>query len=459
MRYTLVVLTAVMLCGCSGVNRAIRRAFAPVDMNHNMYIHDTEGRIVIYHGVNVSNFAKHSGPPSGYFDRGKADVSWHTKEDFARMNEWGFNLVRYMVFWEAIEPERGQFDEDYLARTVERLQWLRELGIDAIVDIHQDLYAQKFAGNGFPGWAIRDSGHEFERQHPWDKNYLQPAVFHSYNNFWRNDTLKTRYLAMLHKVFSCVDTLPNVAGIDVMNEPFPDLSMQFERETLSSLYHDIRKMVETAGFRTRMYFEPVIYTSAGIPSSLTFEPDTHCVYYPHYYDPLCDKGKPYRKRNHRRMELAVAIKVNEAQKFGVPVLYGEFGVDPKVGNYLTYIEDLLNECDRYGVGWTYYSYDKIAHCGFGIIDNERNEMPNMDKLVRVYPQRIAGRNPRFGIKQKRFTLTYENSGITAPTLVFIPDRLNGVAVSANGKPVEHSGRIFEYRNDSAPKQEIVVTWQ
>ena len=94
---------------------------------------DEDGRIVLYHGVNVSNYSKYA----------PDFLPWHTREDFAQLQDWGFNLARYLVFWEAIEPEDGCFDEAYLAATLERIGWLGELGIDALVDLHQDLYARR----------------------------------------------------------------------------------------------------------------------------------------------------------------------------------------------------------------------------------------------------------------------------------------------------------------------------
>jgi len=59
---------------------------------------DQDGRHVILHGANVGE--KH--PPY---------VSWHTAQDYGRMREWGFNCVRLLTVWAAIEPECRQYDE------------------------------------------------------------------------------------------------------------------------------------------------------------------------------------------------------------------------------------------------------------------------------------------------------------------------------------------------------------
>jgi endoglycosylceramidase len=92
-------------------------------------LRDRESRIVLYHGVNISNAAK-SAP--GF-------LSWHTKDDYASLRQWGFNCVRYLVFWEAVEPREGVYDEAYIDATIERIRWMADLGIDVLLDFHQDL--------------------------------------------------------------------------------------------------------------------------------------------------------------------------------------------------------------------------------------------------------------------------------------------------------------------------------
>jgi endoglycosylceramidase len=115
-----------------------------------------------------------------------------------------------------------------MAKTELILKKLRSLGMNIVIDLHQDLYARKFTGNGFPEWSIRDHGLPFNEQHPWNLNYLQPPVIASYQSFWTNDTLQSSYFRMLKFVLTEFDSL--IIGIDPMNEPFPGINIKFEQQ-------------------------------------------------------------------------------------------------------------------------------------------------------------------------------------------------------------------------------------
>ena len=88
-----------------------------------------------------------------------------TRDEVRMLAErWGFNLVRFLVFWDAVEPVPGQYDGAYLDRVEQRLDWFHEAGILVLLDMHQDVYARRFCCDGAPEWAIRDDGLPFELQ-------------------------------------------------------------------------------------------------------------------------------------------------------------------------------------------------------------------------------------------------------------------------------------------------------
>lgn len=416
------------------------------------YILDADGRIVIYHGVNVSNYSKHS----------EGRLPWHTREDFARLNEWGFNLVRYQVFWEAIEPRRGEYDQAYLDATIERINLLAELGIDVMVDLHQDLYAQRFTGNGFPEWTINDDGHPFTTRQPWSLNYAEPAVLASYKNFWSSDDLKNRYVLMIERLLERIDDLPNVLGLDVMNEPWPYPLIGFEQTTLSDLYASIQEMHDRRGFKTRICFEPVIYTSTGVASQLRFKPKRGSVYCAHYYDPPCHEGLPYTAAARVTMRIGVETRVAEALAFGTPLMFNEFGISPLVEGYQDYLRDFLSLMDEHHLGWAYWSYDRQSHSSFGLLDADGRPIEGLlEPLVSVYPQRIAGRNPRWRRSAEEFELVYDPIATNAPTLIFIPEQLKHATLTINGQAAElqWEQRCIVYRNPAAlERQTLRITW-
>lgn len=424
-------------------------------MEQQQYIRDEYGRICIYHGVNVSNFSKSSGAPGPLPGRGVADTCWQQPDDFYKLSTWGFNLVRMLWHWEAIEPKMDTFNKDYVKRQIKRIDWASNYNVQVVVDLHQDLYTQKLCGNGFPEWTVRDEGYPFEGcKEPWNLAYLDKAVISSYNNFWNNDTLQDQYVAMIDSVFRWVDDIPNVIAVDVMNEPIPDLSGKFERVKLTNLYNRIHAMIREKGYKKQMWFEPWMSTSTGIPTCLKFKGDSGTVFFPHYYDMFVDAGKPYGPMNHELMKKAIAIKVKEAQeKFHSPILYGEFGATPQ---YLDYLGDLLNEFDRYNIGWTYYSYDRPQHCGYTFIDENKNLNATASVLIRVYPMKIAGNNPVYRIVGKEFTLSYDKIETTQPTVIFIPDGLQ-ITVETTGR-FEQTGQYLLYTNTAEVKQSVKVKW-
>ena len=417
------------------------------------HLRDRDNRIVLYHGVNVANCAK--GAP-GF-------VGWHTKEDFARLQQWGFNCVRYLVFWEGVEPVEGVYDEAYIDAAVERIRWMEELGLDVVIDFHQDLYSRRFTGNGFPDWTVHDEGIPFHQRTPWNFNYFEKAVLRSYENFWASRALKDKYIAMVEHFVRRIGALPNVAGVDVMNEPFPGLRLPFESGVLSEFYRDMQAMWRRNQFGPPMLFEPMMYNSGGLPTRLTFRPAGNCVFSPHYYDPLCHEGAGYGWFNRLWMRLWVRERVKDAQRFHTPLLYGEFGIASSTKGHLDYLADFLGLLDRYQASWTYYSYDKSGQESFGIVDNEGKEKDNLSVLVRAYPQRIAGDAPVFRQEGKRFDLTYRANDAKAPTVVFIPPRFKGVKALFNGHAVSpdlKTGLLTLHNEGGAgATQKLFVAWE
>ena len=415
-------------------------------------IRDADGRIVIYHGVNVSNYSKHA-----------ADfLPWHTRDDFAKLNEWGFNLVRFQVFWEAIEPQRDEYDDAYIAAVIERINWLADLGVDVLLDLHQDLYARRFTGNGFPEWTINDDGHPFTQRQPWSLNYTEPAVLASYKNFWSSDDLKNRYVLMVEHLLEKVDNLPNVIGLDMMNEPWPSPLANFEQTRLTALYMAIQDMHSRRGFKIRLGFEPVIYTSTGVASQLRFLPNPDCIYCAHYYDPPCHEGFPYTAGAKITMRIGVETRVNEALAFGTPLVYDEFGISPNVERYQGYLDDFTDLMDEYHLGWTYWSYDRQANSSFGLLDENSSPIDGLlAPLVYVYPQRIAGRNPEWRLSENEFELSYDPIACPSPTVVFVPEKAKNARVTVNGAETEFDRRNsrFEYREDGAgQRRRIRIIW-
>jgi endoglycosylceramidase len=430
----------------------LKKLFWKPEKNKTVFLRDKLGRITIYRGVNVSNFSKYS----------PDFLPWQTKEDFARLKDWGFNVVRYLVFWSAIEPGKGVYNDQYVAGTVERIKWLKELGIDVIIDFHQDLYCIKYSGHGFPEWAANDGGIPFTKQQPWNMNYFEPAVVEAFNNFWKDDNLRAAYIDMMSYFLSMIK-LDNVIGFDVMNEPFLGTVPKFEEKMLTDFYKKVQAM-NASNFKMTMFFEPEIYTSGGIPSNLKFQPDRNCVFYPHYYDPLCHENKPYTKLSKWLLKRALSIKEREAQVFGTPLMVGEFGISPKVKRYIDYLNDFVSITNKGMIGWTYYTYDRTDWSGFGILNPDGSETETLKSLISLYPQKIAGSNPEveYGTgdnNEEYFLLKYDTNDLErkGTTEIFIPKN-KGVTINGVSVPDNMSGWVYNYANQDCPHQYIKISW-
>ncbi|HOX37226.1 MAG TPA: cellulase family glycosylhydrolase [Candidatus Brocadiia bacterium] len=177
---------------------------------------DGDGRDLILRGINVSGSSK--APPF---------LPWAKKEDVQLLRKWGFNHVRYLIVWEAVEPQPGVYDDAYLDQVAERLAWCREAGLKVVLDMHQDLYARKYGGDGAPEWACLEDGlpNPTLSTDMWFVNYLKPVVNRCFDNFWANKPgpggvgLQDRYAAMWQHVARRFRDDTNIVGYDLMNEP------------------------------------------------------------------------------------------------------------------------------------------------------------------------------------------------------------------------------------------------
>lgn len=115
---------------------------------------DQSGRQVVLRGINVAGEAKYPSEPfeqpaqvsDDFFDGD--NVSFHkrpfTKDDahvhFARLRRYGYNTIRYIFTWEAIEAKGpGIYDEEWISHTIEVLRIAKGFGFYVYMDPHQDV--------------------------------------------------------------------------------------------------------------------------------------------------------------------------------------------------------------------------------------------------------------------------------------------------------------------------------
>ena len=376
---------------------------------------DSQGRTLVLHGVNVSESAK----------RAEGRTSWHTFDDYARLRDWGLQAIRLLVLWDALEPQPGVVDEAYVDRIAERVDWARQLGLVVILDMHQDIYSEKYTGDGAPEWACLDEGESFEPVDPWWLRNLQPAVRTAWNNFWQTPGLQAHYaeaVARLAERFVGDDT---VLGYDLMNEPFGVYPPEtFETQFLRAFYRKVGLRLNEVDPQKLVFYEPLSPLNPGLPSQIGAMDGLPAAYFPHFYHLKVHEGLPY-DGDPSPMRWAVDMRRREAARWQRPLLFGEIGVIAGVDGAEAYMRDLTGILDRYNLGWFVWSYDRGDTQGFNLIQPDGQEYPVVDVLVRTYPMRTAGELVRFGTDPAKgdFQMTYvERPGVTGPTEVVVPPR-------------------------------------
>lgn len=235
---------------------------------------DRHGRQMTLRGVNLGGDAKVPWPGGG--TENPSDFSDHRTVSFvgrpfplaeadghlARIAGWGFNTLRLLTTWEAVEHAGpGQYDEAYLDYFAEVARKAGEHGLHVFIDFHQDVWSRMSGGDGAPGWTFEAAGLDIGKFHAsgsaivmqnaydygsgerrqdsyptmvWSSNYRLPANGVMWSLFWGGrfftpdfevegeniqDFLQNRYLGAMNAVAARVKHLPNVIGFDTLNEP------------------------------------------------------------------------------------------------------------------------------------------------------------------------------------------------------------------------------------------------
>jgi len=201
----------------------------PVDVRGGQFI-EPDGNPIILRGLNVAQASK----VAPYLPN-------QTEADFAKMPQWGCNCIRYVIIWAGVEPQPGQYDDQYLAAVRQRLDWARAAGLYVVLDMHQDVYGLKYGFCGAPVWACLDGGAAFQQQpgEHWAASYLTPAVLAAFDSFWKDAPgpggvgVQTRFINAWQHVVEKLGDHPAVIGYDVLNEPFYGNVLQYP-ETLAA---------------------------------------------------------------------------------------------------------------------------------------------------------------------------------------------------------------------------------
>lgn len=411
-------------------------------------IKDADGRTLVLHGLNTAGGAKHV----------EGHQPWITEADVNReYTDYGFNTVRYLVFWGAIEPQKGVFDTTYLAEVKKRVEWYTSRKMYVIIDMHQDVYGYGVGGNGAPEWACTQTKRQnvIPDKWAWWLQNLEPKVIKSYVQFFKykkRKELQDHYIQSYLKVVELFKDNPYVLGYDLMNEPHggriaKTLLGGFERRQLGAFYKRIIPAIRAVDTTRYIFFEPRSFgVNFGMKSHLKKVSDVgtnKLVYAPHCYMQFVDVGGDYNKRHRRSLKRWYKRRDKEVKKHGSGFLVGEFGLSPQKKGFDLYLCDIFAMGDARQASWTYWSSDPG---GWGPLDAQRNPTPILSELVRAYPMATAGTLQSFNYNPagKEFTMQFiSDTTIKAPTMIAVPRSKfpYGVKVKVEGSTK------YEYRID------------
>ncbi|MCA9667937.1 MAG: cellulase family glycosylhydrolase [Myxococcales bacterium] len=429
MRLVTVLVALLAFAGCQPTPDAPARAFSVA----NGFIRDEYGRAVIMRGANVAQ--SHKTPP--YF-------GFHRAADFARLREdWGFNAVRLLVEWAAVEPQRGSIDAAYLDALVERLRWARQAGLLVVLDMHQDVFGEGFGHNGAPRWACDEQRYrDHQPRDPWFLNYSSPQVMACFDALYRDDAIVERFGAAWRAVAERVrregDLEHTVVGFDVLNEPHWGSTsvFKFEATVLAPFYARVVGAVREAAPDWLAFVEPANSRNLGIASSLPRPSFGHVVYAPHSYDPNAESGNGFDPARADALKKNIAAMAREAATVGGALWIGEYGGNPDEGGIDAYMGATYDGAGAVAAGAMVWEYGRGG--GYALLDADGNERAALlDALVRPYPARVAG-DPldyRFEAASKTLVVRYvARAAVREATEIIAPARVypRGVDVDCEG---------------------------
>jgi endoglycosylceramidase len=383
-------------------------------MSQSIAIKDSYGRTLILHGLNTSRI--------------------HEKDVERENHDFGWNAVRYLIFWGAIEPKKDSFDEVYLANVKERVEWYTNRGMYVILDMHQDVYGYGVGDNGAPEWASTHTRIQnlIPDKWPWWMQNLEPKVVQSYVQFFKykkRKELQQHYIRSWLKVVALLKGNDHVIGYDLMNEPHggkivKTLAGGFERKWLDAMYKRLIPAIRREDTSRYIFFEPRSFgVNFGMRSALPQVHDTivnKLVYAPHCYMKFVDVGGDYKQKDKRSLKKWFRYRDREGALHHTGMLLGEFGLSPGKKDFDRYLQDILKGVDDRMASWTYWSGDPG---GWGPLKGDLTPSPIMGQLLRIYPSAVAGdlNSFSFDASAQSFEMEYiSDTSIKVPTIISVP---------------------------------------
>ena len=399
---------------------------------------DATGRVVMLHGVN--DVAK--SPPYYSAARGFGE------DDVAFLVSEGFNALRLGIDMRGLMATPGQVDATYVEHLATTVAQCAAGGLFVLLDFHQDGYAPKYNGNGFPDWMAIDDGLPNPPDAVFPFYYIQnPAMQRAFEHFWQDTAipdgigLQAYFVQALQAVATRFGNEPMVIGTELMNEPWPGADWQpcladpagcpaIEAQRLMPFYRKGAAAVRAFAPTELVFVEPfVLFNFGQTPTTIPGTDPGFALSFHSYAANVTGETN------------VVRLGVEAAERDGAPVVVTEFGAsrDPVL------LARLTAQFEARMVPWMFWAYDEdiVRNQQIPLTPDAVASQAALDALVRPYPMATTGEPTRiaFDPATKVFELAYETTRVGGgsfplrlDTVVFVPRRHypNGYTVKAKG---------------------------
>lgn len=369
-----------------------------------------------------------------------ATRSGFTARDADFLARHGFNAVRLGVLFAGVMPKPGVIDQHYLSRVERIVRLLTRRHIWVLLDFHEDAFNEKFAGEGFPDWAVHDDGLPFVNLGSFFANDQTPAVQHAYDHVWNDDFRLWQYYAQAWQaVAKKWAHQPYLMGYDLFNEPnagsqmltcAQPLGCPIFDARLQAFYDFVRSAIRRVDPSNLVWYEPQFLFNAISQSNFTRVDDRQVALSWHDYacTPAFVEGGVVpgdvdcRVNEPRVMENAA----RQIRAMGAGGAMTEFGAGDDLGD----LARLTSYADAHLTGWMYWQYklwhDPTGGSDEGLFRDDAKlssvKRAKLQVLVHPYPQAIAGTPTALSWDPatKILRFSYRPRPAIGPTDVFLP---------------------------------------
>ncbi len=431
---------------------------------------DERGREVTLRGVN----ARAEGVFDVTFDDGRLpleDIPVFDAGDAQRMQALGFNLLRLPVNWSALEPQPKAYDYAYLERIAAIVDACGAHDILVLLDFHQDAFSKEIGQDGAPRWVLdRLLGVD---NYPYlggpledlTARRLHTATLTAFRQFFDNaGGIQSDFAAAAVVLARRFGRSAAVLGYELMNEPLAALNGAPEA-ALRAFHVRVARAIRRVDRRHFVVFEPDTLRNFSnmAPLPATRFPLQKALYAPHIYTGVFD-NTDFSTGNIALLAPSMERAAVEAAAWGVPLLIGEWGIDPNHPKANEWITAQLDLQDRLRAHSTFWIWEEISSGRWGLFDGE-SDAPGGERLARTtalsraFARAVPGRvlEHTFDATANTLRLRYQANSI-APLELFVPARRypNGFTVRCNGMAVPPtSGGVIALRCGAGGAEQLV----